>query len=370
MDGPTATGADGPAADIIAAHYDGRSATRHQVRLLPAADGFRLEGEGVDPGPFGWSRLVALTGTGGRSVYGLSGTQGWRLIFDGPPPPAFAAHLPLPSRYGRWIDRLGLPRAIVLFVLLAAGTVLAVLQAPVWIAPFIPGSWEDRLGDTMIGDFGGRYCRTPAGTAALRDLAGRLGAQTAGVRSVEVVRIPLVNAVALPGRRILVFDGLLAQARSPDELAGVLAHEIGHVRHRDTMAALLRQMGLSVLLSGANGNVGGALNTLLAISYTRKAESAADAYAIDALRRAAIAPDAIAAFFDRMGGGRAGEKMERAMSWVSSHPVSAERRAAFTRSRAAGRTYRPALDAAQWGALQRMCSDSPDTEPKETTFRW
>lgn len=350
-------------------HYDGKSATRHAVRVVPMADSFRLEGDGVASGPHGWSDVVALDGMRERSVYGLKGAQGWRLIFDGPPPPDFAAHLPLPARYGRWIDRFGLVRAGIAFTVISAAFVALVLSAPAWIAPLVPRSVENRLGDAMIGDFGGRFCRTPAGRAALDRLAAKLGAKDAGVRSIEVANIPMVNAVAMPGGRVMLFQGLLAQAKSADEVAGVLGHEIGHVRHRDTMAALIRQLGLTVVLGGMDGNVSGLVGGVLSLGYSRKAESAADDYAIGALASSAIEPGATAAFFDKLGGGKAGETMERASSWISSHPVSADRKAAFLKSRRKGAVYRPALSDADWRALRGMCAADRDVAPPPS-FGW
>jgi hypothetical protein len=343
------------AAAVTGWHYDGRSATRHAVRVVPAADGFQLDGQGIASGPHRWSDLIALGGTGGRSAYGLKGVDGWRLVFDGPPPGAFAVHLPLPARYGRWIDRIGFTRAAIAFAVVAAGTVALVVSAPDWLAPMVPRSLENRLGDAMAGNMGSQTCQTPGGRAALDRLGGKLGAHEAGVRSIDVAKAPMVNAIAMPGGRIVIFDGLLAQARSSDEVAGVLAHEIAHVRNRDSMAGLIRQLGLGVILGGFSGKAAGAINGLLAMRYTREAESAADAYAIDRLRQAAIAPDDTAAFFDKLSGGPAKEKAERAMSWMNSHPVSAERKAAFARSKVAGKAYRPALAPWEWRALKSMC---------------
>lgn len=350
----------GPGANIW--HYDGQSATRHFPRISWDADGVRLDWDGGSSGPHRWSEIVAIGGTRGQSVYGLKGDSGWRLVFAGPPPEPFAIHLPLPARYGRWIDRIGLPKAIGLFTVIAALVVFIVLRAPDWIAPHIPQSWENRLGDAIAGDLGGRICKTPASRAALDHLAGELGGGPP-VRAVEIVNVDMVNAVALPGGRILIFDGLLKQAQSPDELAGVLAHEIGHVRHRDTMAAMVRQLGLSVVLGGLDGQMGGTLNGLLAMSYSRDAERSADGYSMDALKRADVSPDGVAGFFDRMGGGKKGEAAERTMSWMASHPVSAERKSAFLKTKIKGHAYRPSLSPAQWQALLRACRDDKDVRP-------
>lgn len=343
-------------------HYDGRSATRHFPRVGWDADGVTLTWDGGASGPHPWRALKALGGTRGQSVYGLAGAPGWRLVFAGPPPPDFAIHLPLPARYGRWIDRIGLPRAIALFGVVAAVVVFVVLRAPAWIAPHIPQSWENRLGDAIAGDLGGRICRTEASRAALDRLTRDLGGGPP-VRAVEIVNVPMVNAVALPGGRILLFDGLLDKAETPDEVAGVLAHEIGHVRHRDTMAALVRQLGLSVVLGGLDGQVGGVFNGLLSMSFSRDAERNADGYSIAALKQADISPEGTARFFDRLGGGKQGEASERATSWMASHPVSAERKDAFLDSRIKGHAYRPALSPAEWTALRRACRDDKDVQP-------
>jgi Zn-dependent protease with chaperone function len=50
-------------------------------------------------------------------------------------------------------------------------------------------------------------------------------------------RRPIPNAFALPGGKVYLFDGLLAKAENPDEIAGVLAHELGHLKHRDGIRA-------------------------------------------------------------------------------------------------------------------------------------
>lgn len=343
-------------------HYDGTSATRHHPRIDWSGDGFSLSWPGDASGPHRWSDLVPVDGTGGRSVYGLRGVPGWRLGFAGAPPEAFAVHLPLPARYGRWIDRLGLWRAAALFTAVAAVAVFIVVSAPAWIAPFIPQSWENRLGDAMVGDFGGRLCETPASKAALARLQQQLG-KDVPVRQIGIANIGMINAVALPGGRILIFSDLISEAKSPDELAGVLAHEIGHVRHRDTLTALVRQLGLSIVMGGFNGQIGGAVNGMLAMSYSRGAESAADDYSINALRSADISPLPTAAFFDKLSKMSGGDALERSMSWMASHPVSAERGAAFARSAVKGRAYKASLTSAEWRAIVDACANDPDVAP-------
>lgn len=342
-------------------HYDGETATRRIVKLRADAHGFRLEDVENDwTGPrISWSDLLFIGREAGRSAYGHRQIPGWRLGFSGDAPPDIAARLPGGERYGRWIDRFGLWPAAGAFALAAAVVVYGVLQSPAWLAPLVPQSWENSMGDAMVGDLGGRVCHGGAGEAALAQMVAKIDPK-GEAREVVVANIPLINAITLPGGRIILFDGLLQLAQSPDEVAGVLGHELGHVRHRDTMAGLIRQLGLSVVLGGFSGDAGGYLNGALALSYGREAEDAADGVAIEQMRAAHVSPAATAGFFERLGHVEGDDDAARAMTWLSSHPLSADRRARFAGAVDKNAQYAPALDTVQWKALLAMCASDPD----------
>jgi beta-barrel assembly-enhancing protease len=178
---------------------------------------------------------------------------------------------------------------------------------------------------------------------------------------VEVANIEMLNAVALPGNKVIIFQGLLDQAKSPDEVAGVLAHEIGHVRERHVMQGMLRQMGLAVVLGGFDAGGGGTLNNLLSTTYTRDAEREADDHSLAALKTANVSPVPTAAFFEKLSGMDGSRNMrdrqERTMaSYMSSHPLSDERRKLFQKSVVKGKAYQPILTSAEWNELKTMCA--------------
>ena len=339
-------------------HYDGVTALRRRVELVADGDGFVLEGDGRVGARVSFAELTPGDGDADGASFGRKGHPGWRITFDGPVPPGIAARLPGAQRYGGWVDRLGLWRAAGIFAVLAAIVLVVVLRTPALLARMIPASVEQRLGEVMIGDFGRKGCADPAGQAALAKLTQRVDPDDP-MLEVHVVKLPMVNAVTLPGGRIVVFDGLIQAAQSPDEVAGVIAHEIGHVRGRDVMESLLRQMGLSVLLGGMEGHVGGYTNALLATAYSRDAEARADGRAIEMLRDAKLSPVPTARFFDRLGKGAG--STERMFAYIASHPVSADRARRFRASVAKGAVYTPALDAQDWAALRGICKGETDT---------
>ncbi len=116
---------------------------------------------------------------------------------------------------------------------------------------------------------------------------------------VLVVDSPRVNAVTMPGGLIVVYSGLARRMQSPEEMAAILAHELGHVVHRDSLALIARQLGLSVLIAILTGGRGqnlaqDALRTLVTRHYSREAEDSADAFAEELLPRAGVDPAAFA----------------------------------------------------------------------------
>lgn len=335
-------------------HYDGRSAIRHRATLIADGETFRLEAPGLAAAPERFDALTALD-----QGYGLRGQPGWRLSFVDPPPPAIAERLPLSGRYGGPIDRFGLWRSAAVLAVIAAVVVIGLLQLPTLVAQLVPTSLERRLGDLMVGDFGNRFCSTPAGDAALDKLAATIAPELPDTQ-VNIANLPVVNAVTLPGGRIILFNGLVQRAQSPDEIAGVVGHELGHVAHRDVVASLLRQLGLSVLLGGLDGRVSGYTNALLSTAYSRDAESRADGYAIEAMLRANVSPAPTAAFFARLSKSEIKDKRAaQLISYVSSHPMASDRAQKFATAARTHGPYRPALDAADWAALRGICAGKP-----------
>lgn len=339
-------------------HYDGKSAVKRKVEVQNIGQQFFLLESERRHGPFAFADLEYVTRTGDADVYGLTGIDGWRLLVSGPVPAELAPLLPAARTYGGWIDRLGFGKAAVAFTLVSAAAVAVVLLSPQWLAPLIPSSLDQKLGDALVGDFGGRFCSTPAGDAALKKLVTSLDNQPQDLR-VEVAKIDMLNAVALPGGNVILFDGLLKQARSPDEVAGVLAHEIGHVREKHVMQALLRQMGLSVVLGGIDGNSGALVNNMLAMSYSRESEAEADAHSMKALGQANISPVGTASFFERLSNldGSAGSDQNPGITgYMTSHPLLRSRKEAFEKSIIKGANYKPALTSSEWNELKTMCT--------------
>ncbi len=109
------------------------------------------------------------------------------------------------------------------------------------------------------------------------------------------------NALALPGGTVVVTDQLIARVDSPDEVAAVFAHELGHAAHRHTLRRLLEQSGSAMILGAVLGDVSGigslvaaAPLVLVRLSYSRGDEQEADDYALALLPQAGLSPTLLA----------------------------------------------------------------------------
>ena len=127
---------------------------------------------------------------------------------------------------------------------------------------------------------------------------------------ISVIDSDTVNAFAAPGGQIGIFRGLIDEARSPAELAGVLAHEMGHVIKRHPSEAMVRSAGYSILVAALVGDTSSAMQiaartgeTLLNLAHSRSAEAEADRTAELMLNRAGYDSSGLDTFLTRIGQG-------------------------------------------------------------------
>ncbi|HLJ65244.1 MAG TPA: M48 family metallopeptidase [Stellaceae bacterium] len=221
------------------------------------------------------------------------------------------------------------------------------------IVPFIPPEAEEHLGDEALAlPILGKQCVDREGQAALDALTQRL---TAGMSlpyhlSVTVRSSHTVNAMAFPGGRVVLLEGVLKEAQSADEIAGILGHELTHVLKRHSTQALIANAGSLVLIDVVlGGGTGGALlYGLSTLSYSRDMEAEADRGALDLLARAHISSEGFADFFERLAA-----QGSDTPPYLASHPPS-ETRAALAHAPPSPRDL-PALSASQWAALKNIC---------------
>jgi Zn-dependent protease with chaperone function len=280
------------------------------------------------------------------------------------------------------LDRSGaaerkLRRKVVILSLAAVVSLIltAIIGVPVLatrLTPLVPISVEQKLGNAVDSQIRatldtkhlgaafvcGDGANGAAGRAALDKLVGRL--KTAAALPyplhVDVVRRADFNAFALPGGHIYAFQGLIDRAHTPDEVAGVLAHEIGHVAHRDGTRTVLQAAGLSFLFGMMLGDfVGGgavviAAKTVVRSSYSRRVEASADLYSVGLMHKVGADPRALATILERVAADK-----DEGIKILADHPDTKDRVVAINAVAPAGATT-PLLGAADWAALKQICA--------------
>jgi predicted Zn-dependent protease len=144
----------------------------------------------------------------------------------------------------------------------------------------------------------------------------------------HIFRKDEVNAFALPNNHLLIYSGLITSCQNSDELAGVISHELAHMEKNHVMNKLVKEVGLSVLISisAGNGNaeiVKEALKKLSSSAYDRKLETEADLTAVEYLEKANINPESFANFLYRLSDET--RNLPSPIYWISTHPESKER---------------------------------------------
>ena len=357
--------------------FDGITSARHTAAVTLGATGLQIVGDDRVLAEWPYDEIEGLAAPDNVLRLGRRGNKLLeRLeILD----PAFAAAI---DARARRVDRSGTRQrrqrdSVIGWSVAATLSLVAVAYFGVpaiaeRLAPLVPAPIAHRLGDAVdmqvrgildnhhLG--AGFECGAAAGErpgrVALDKLVHRLEAAAAlpsPLRTI-VVRRNEANAMALPGGQIYVFQGLIAKADNADEVAGVIAHEIGHVAHRDGTKSVLQAGGLSLLFGMLLGDfVGGgavvvAAKAVLQSSYSRKVEAAADAYGAELMNKAGGNARALGVMLDKIGGAT-----EPGMTILLDHPETRARVAAINKI-AGARHGTPFLDSGEWAAVKRICT--------------
>jgi Zn-dependent protease with chaperone function len=175
----------------------------------------------------------------------------------------------------------------------------------------IPLEWEETIGNAVLSAFPVEKNPDPRVMALLTDTL-RLLKQSKVEKTpynLKVFILPTeqINALALPGGNIIVFEGLLKIVDSPEEIAGVLAHEAQHIFLKHSTRGILRNLASWILLALIRGDanavmesvvgIAGQLNTL---GFSRKMETEADIKGIELMLEAKINPKGMLSIFKKL----------------------------------------------------------------------
>ncbi len=250
------------------------------------------------------------------------------------------------------------------------------------IVGLIPAQTEIDFGETIVGQLAdafseeGGLALCDADPESMANVAIRrfttealAGVDTPFSVDIQVVNNEIPNAFALPGGHAYYFAGLLGQTDNPDQFAGVMAHEIGHVVHRHGMQQLISTAGTGLLVGFVLGDItglsvaGGVGASLINTSFSREAEREADTFSYQVAQRLNFDASGLADLLDKIGEDDADSL---AMALLSTHPLNQERRAALAAFEQNSQAQVPAFSDEEWEAIRSMCGASETSAPSTT----
>lgn len=347
---------------------DGRTAGSHDVEVEITKSGLVIHRSGNAPLTWPFPKLATAEPLSTHAIDALvtcPETPGATLFIPGPKFARALAQLApgLTAEAARWRNAIPWFRATLAVIAVAVLVWLADLSPAHFIANMLPQDVRQTMGRSVIASMTAkrRVCDTKTGRTALNDLTTRLSKAAPNGKHFNVVVVDwgLVNAFATPGENIVLTRGLLDQATSSDEVAGVLAHEMGHGIELHPETGLVRAMGLTaaaeLLMGGNSGALGNIGILLVQMSYSRGAESEADDHALEILRKAKVSAKGVANFFERMAKKRDGKSTSTGglEAMLSTHPGTEQRLAKILAQ--GGYASTPALEPAKWQALKSIC---------------
>lgn len=198
----------------------------------------------------------------------------------------------------------------------------------VFVANRLPQQYEIEAGEHLYTSIMSEYSKDEEMSQLVNDFAQEIDFQTTYPIEISVVKKDELNAFALPGGKIVVYDKLLKSMSTPEELAGLLAHEVSHVKFRHSLQSISRSMAGYIMISFLLGDINGItvllvenVELLNRLSYSRNLEQEADQEALQIMKQNHI---------DQHGFVRLLQTLQEennvvAIKFLSTHPLTSSR---------------------------------------------
>ena len=146
---------------------------------------------------------------------------------------------------------------------------------------------------------------------------------------ITVVKSEQVNAYAIPGGNMVIYDAILEDMKTPDQLAALIAHESIHITQRHTLKSMFSQSSRQLFwyfLLGSNSGVAGYLieqgESLKNLSFSRELETESDTKGLQMMAAAGLDPDGMLQLMELLEKNSQGPEP---IGMLSTHPLLKER---------------------------------------------
>lgn len=224
-------------------------------------------------------------------------------------------------------------------LLIILGLFLAFIVSVFWLLGLVinnlillvPPSFEQKLGSIIVPVYEKQAKPSPT-QDALNRLVDRLETnlpESQAERDYQVLYVPqeTVNAIAIPGDTIIIYQGLLEDVESENELMMVLGHELGHFANRDHLRGIGRALTWRIAIAYLFGDisilqstVGTAVQAIANAQYSQSQEQQADEFGLELLNDTYGHVAGATDFFARLS-----QEKRSGLAFLSSHPAPKKR---------------------------------------------
>jgi Zn-dependent protease with chaperone function len=190
--------------------------------------------------------------------------------------------------------------------------------------------WEISMGENFYKTLVKEMETDTIKTKAANDFLKATGFETTYPVKITVIKKGIVNAFALPGGNIVIFDSLLKMIDSKDELAALIGHELTHVEHRHSTRMLCRSLAGYIFISIISGDVNGLsavlvqnAHTVVNMKYTRSLEEEADKNGMSLMNNHHLNPKGMIELLNHLS--KLDDSNREWYKFFLSHPLTQER---------------------------------------------
>jgi beta-barrel assembly-enhancing protease len=208
-----------------------------------------------------------------------------------------------------------------------------------YVALNIPVATEIELGKQIYQSFVGEMEVNKDKTKLLNDFAKKIDFETKYPLKFTVVKSDQVNAFALPGGNVVVFDAILNKIKTPEELVALLSHEVTHVKERHSLKGLARGLAGSMVISVVVGDMNAIGNIMVSqanniyeLGFTREMEKQADLEGLEIMYLNKLDPKGMIHLMERLSEEEKKYGVDKMPAYLNSHPMTKERIAYITKA--------------------------------------
>ncbi len=198
------------------------------------------------------------------------------------------------------------------------------------LASRIPVEWEAKLGEQLFEQTSAELKIDTARSALLDSFFKEMRVPTHYTIKLHYAYDDQINAFAMPGGNIVVYNGLVSNMTHYAQLAALIGHELAHVHMKHSLQSAFRSLSLYVLFSIFFGDLTGIAAVLtenasffIHLSFSREFEQEADEYAFNILKERRIDAGGLTSLFEVLKNSHAG--VGDIPKFLSTHPLPKDR---------------------------------------------